>query len=90
MTVAEQMAAANQYAELWSALMPHAAAPGIDQFVFWAGRYDDDLVSRGINRAAGKLRKMRDTQQPMTLDDAVRYASSVMKNELLGIQRHES
>lgn len=87
MTVSEQVQAANQYAELWRLMMPDMGPPGADQFLLWAGRYSDDLVSRGINRAAGKYRKMRDSQ-PMTLDDAIRYASSVMKNESLGLRRH--
>jgi hypothetical protein len=88
MTASEQMIAANQYEQLWTSLMPGFAPPGMEQFVFWAGRYIDDLVCRGINRAAGKRRKMRDTPHPMTLDGAVMYASSVMKNEWLGLRRH--
>jgi hypothetical protein len=89
MTVSEQMNAANQYASLWKSLMPDFGLPGIDQFTFWAGRYSDDLVSRGINRAAGKFRKLRNTPEYMSLEDAVKYASSVMKNEALGIRRHD-
>lgn len=88
MTVTEQMSAANQYVALWSGLMPDCELPDTSQFIFWAGRYSDDIVSRGINRAAGKRRKMRDTDRPMTLVDAITYASSVMKNESLGIKRH--
>jgi hypothetical protein len=90
MTVAEQMDAANQYASLWKLLMPAFESPGIDQFIFWAGRYSDALVSRGINRAAGKFRKLRNTPESMSLEDAIKYASSVMRNESLGIRRHGS
>lgn len=86
MTVANQMEAAHQYAQLWAALMPDFELPATDQFTLWAGQYPDEIVSRGINRAAGKRRKLRDTR-PMTLIEAVRYASSVMRNEALGVRK---
>jgi hypothetical protein len=89
MTVVEQMANAEQFAELWKALMPDLEVPPRSQFLIWAGAYSDDLVSRGINRAAGKRRKLRDTTEPMTTDACIRYATSVMRNELLGIRRFE-
>jgi hypothetical protein len=88
MTVTQQIEAAEQYSMLWRALMPESEAPGTDQFLLWAGQHPDAIASRGINRAAAKVRKMRDTPTPMTLDDAIRYAASVMKNESLGIRRH--
>ena len=88
MTVQQQMTTAEQFTELWKALLPDCAMPTRQQFLIWAGTYSDDLVSRGINRAAAKVRKMRDTS-PMSTDDAIRYATSVMKNEFLGILRHE-
>jgi len=87
MTVIQQITAAHEYAELWRALMPSSELPGMDQFLLWTGRYSGDLVSRGINRAAGKVRKLSDTDKPMTSEDAARYASSVMRNELLGIRQ---
>lgn len=88
MTVVQQMTAADQFAELWKQLMPDYEVPPRQQFLVWAGTYSDELVSRGITRAAGKSRKMRDTATPMSADDCVRYAASVMRNELLGIRRH--
>ena len=88
MTVTEQMIAAEQYATLWGALMPDLQVPAMDQFMLWAGHYQQELVSREINRAAAKMRKLRDTDKPMSLYDAMRYAASVMKNESLGIRRH--
>jgi len=84
MTVEEQMKAAEQFAELWKALMPDFAVPERQQFLLWVGTYSEELVSRGINRAGCKRRKMRDTSTPMTVDEAIRYAASVMKNETLG------
>lgn len=88
MTVTEQMAAADQYQKLWQALMPDKPAPDMDQFLLWAGRHQSEIVVRGINRAAAKTRKLRDTPTPMTRFDAMKYAASVMKNESLGIRRH--
>jgi hypothetical protein len=90
MTVTQQMAAAEQYAQLWTALMPESEVPGTDQFLLWAGQHSENIVTRGINRAAAKVRKMRDTAKPMTLDDAMKYAASVMKNESLGIRQHKT
>src|ERR1700684_960112 len=87
-TIDEQMVAAEKYEELWDAMMPDADSPEEDQFLLWAGSYSEELVSRGINRVARKYRKMRDTSEPMSLNDMVRYASSVMKNEGLGIRHH--
>ena len=88
MTVQQQMTAAGSFSELWKALLPDHEVPAAPQFLLWAGIYSDDLVSRGITRAAAKSRRMREAGSPMTAADAVRYAASVMKNELLGIQRH--
>jgi hypothetical protein len=70
-------------------LMPDLGTPEMNTFMLWAGRYTEELVVRGLNRAAGKLRRMKSMSQPMTLDDAVRYAASVMKNESLGVRRHD-
>lgn len=90
MTVKEQLSAAREYAELWTALIPDLAAPPTDTFVRWAGAYAPDLVSLGINRAGRKYRKLKDTVTPMTAEDAEKYASSVMKNESLGLHRFPS
>lgn len=87
MTIAEQLSAAEQYRTLWKALMPDIATPSHDQFLLWAGSYTEELVSRGVNRAARKGRKLRDTK-PMTTLEAVMYASSVMKNESIGARAH--
>lgn len=88
MNVADQLQSAEQYKVLWQALMPDAPAPDIDQFLLWAGQHQSEIVVRGINRAAAKTRKLRDTPTPMSRFDAMRYAASVMKNESLGIRRH--
>jgi hypothetical protein len=88
MTIAEQLNRAEQYRALWVALMPEVQQPSTDQFLLWAGQHSEDLVSRGVNRAARKSRKLRDTSEPMTTLDAVRYASSVMKNESIGSRSH--
>jgi len=87
-TVNEQMATAAQFRYLWTALMPNLQVPPSQQFLVWSGTYPPELVSRGINRATGKVRKMLGTATPMTSDDAMRYATSVMRNELLGVPRH--
>ena len=87
MTVTEQMTKAPEYAELWRTLMPDCDEPGVDQFGLWAGQYPEHIIVRGVNRAAAKRRKLRDTSRPMTAQEAVRYASSVMKHESLGIRR---
>lgn len=88
MTIQQQFTAADQFVELWKALMPELEPPDLQQFLLWAGTYSDELVSRGINRAGAKARKMRGTTTPLSAYDATRYAASVMKNELLGIRRH--
>jgi hypothetical protein len=88
MTVREQLEVAEQYAALWRALMPESEVPGAGQFLLWIGRYPNELVQHGINRAAGKSRKLLNTAATMTLEEKIRYASSVMKNESLGRRQH--
>jgi hypothetical protein len=88
MTVQQQITSAVQFAEFWKLLMPEVAMPERQQFLMWAGTYNEELVSRGITRAAAKFRKMKGTDTPMSADDAIRYASSVMKNESLGRRAH--
>jgi len=87
MTTQEQLSLADQYATLWRGLLPQDGMPPLDQFLYWSGKFTEELVVRGINRAARKVRKLRDTSTPMTLDAAIRYASSVMINETLGKHR---
>jgi hypothetical protein len=89
MTVQHQFIVAEQFVELWKAVMPQLEPPDLQQFLLWAGTYTDELVSRGINRAGAKARKLRDTTTPMTAFDATRYAASVMKNETLGRKQHD-
>ena len=88
MTFKEQLAVASDAEQLWKVLMPQMQKPEQDTFMLWAGRYPEPVIQRGINRAAGKSRKMATTGQPMTAEDAARYASSVMRNETLGIRNH--
>lgn len=88
MTIQQQMSAADEFTELWKALMPEPEIPDRQQFLLWSGTYNSELVSRGINRAAAKARKMKNTETPMSAGDTIRYASSVMKNELLGRKAH--
>jgi hypothetical protein len=87
--VQNQMVMAEQYEQLWKALMPNVLSPDRQQFLLWVGTYTEELVSRGINRTGSKARKLRGTENAMSANDAERYAASVMKNELLGIRRHE-
>jgi len=84
MTVTQQLSAAKEYAQLWSVLMPYLDAPPESQFAMWAGLHTSELVVLGLNRAARKSRRMLDAGLPMATEDAAKYASSVMKNELLG------
>jgi hypothetical protein len=87
--VQNQMVMAEQYEQLWKALMPEVSSPDRQQFLLWVGTYSEELVSRGINRTGSKARKLRSTENAMTANEAERYAASVMRNELLGIQKHE-
>jgi hypothetical protein len=87
MTIADMKASASQYAELWRALMPDIEAPGFDQFLMWAGNYSEQQISRGMSGAARKLRAVRNNSQAMTPDDIARYASSIMRNEMMGRRR---
>lgn len=87
MTIQEQMTAAAEFAELWQALMPGTPPPRKEQFVLWAGNYTVTQVTRGINGAARKLRAMRNISQPMASDDVARYASSIMRNESMGVRQ---
>lgn len=87
MNVNHQLRLATNYGALWQQLMPEMDAPGRDQLLLWAGTHPEDRVVHGINRAARKSRKLRDTASPMSLIDAVRYASSVMRNEKCGYRR---
>jgi hypothetical protein len=79
-TLSEQKLVAAQLAELWTALMPDLEVPAPEQFMVWAGRDTFDIISMGINRAAGKRLTLRGTPTPMTLDGVLRYASGVMRN----------
>lgn len=88
MTVIEnQTAAAYQYAELWRALMPDVQQPEEEQFLCWAGNYTEKQVTRGINGAARKLQAMHNASRSMTPEDVAKYASSIMRNEALGVRR---
>lgn len=87
MTVEEQLKAAQQYRHLWQALMPNIGTPDQSQFLYWAGKHTESLVVLGLNRAARKARKLIDSSEPMTLEAAIKYASSVMTNEMRGIHR---
>jgi hypothetical protein len=78
---------AREFGELWGALFPDFGTPNRDQLLLWAGTHPQARVVHGINRTAKKARKLRDTACPMSLTDAVRYASSVMKNEKCGFRR---
>jgi hypothetical protein len=89
MTIQQQIETAERFAALWRLLMPELPAPDREQFLVWAGVYEEALVSRGINRAGAKVRKLRASATPMTSNDAERYANSVMRNEAMGIRRHE-
>lgn len=84
MTVAEQKAQAQEYADLWQALMPSIELPGYEEFLIWAGNYTEKQVTRGINGAARKLRAMRNINYPMSPDDVARYCSSIIRNEATG------
>jgi hypothetical protein len=88
MTIIERQAtAAYQYADYWRALMPDVEEPGEDTFLMWAGCYTEKQVSRGISGAARKLRAMRTVRQPMTANDVLSYAASIMRNEAMGVRR---
>lgn len=89
MTVQQQKETATEFVELWTALLPDLEPPDTNQFLLWVGSYSDELVSKGITRAACKARKLRGSETPMTAFDATRYAASVMKNEFLGVRRHD-
>lgn len=87
MTISEMKSSASRYAEFWQALMPDVLPPSGDQFLLWAGNYTEDEVSCGISGAARKLRAVRNLSQTMTSDDVARYASSIMRNEQMGVRR---
>ena len=89
MIVQQQIKTATEFAGLWTALMPDLEPPDTNQFLLWVGSYSDELVGKGITRAACKARKLSGTETPMSAFDAMRYAASVMKNEFLGIRRHD-
>jgi hypothetical protein len=87
---AEQLQLATEFRNLWKGLLPSFEVPGDDQFLLWADVHSPELVTHGINRAARKARKMAEASTPMTMNDAARYASSVMNNESKGLRRFES
>jgi hypothetical protein len=87
MIVNEQSSLAQQLEFLWKGLLPNIGVPDASQFFYWAGKYPEELIVTGINRAARKARKLRDTESPMTLVEAIQYASSVMRNENLGFRK---
>lgn len=89
MTINQQISAAHEYAALWSALMPGVEQPGADQFLLWAGNYSQNQVTRGINGAARKFRAVRNASRQMTADDVARYATSIMRNEAMGVRRFD-
>ena len=85
MNVTRQLKTALKLRNLWSQLMNTSiGTPDQQQFLIWSGAYLEHQVVHGINRAARKYLMLKDTSTPMTLEQAIQYASSVMKNEKLG------
>jgi hypothetical protein len=82
-----QIETANKFMALWRTLIPDLEPPDAQCFLIWTGTYREQEVLRGINRAAFKVRKLRGTANPMTPNDAERYAASVMRNEFLGVTK---
>jgi hypothetical protein len=83
MNVTRQQRLASKLSGLWNQLMPEIGTPEQQQFLIWSGAYLEHQVVHGMNRAARKALKLKDTSTPLSLTEAVRYASSVMKNEKL-------
>jgi hypothetical protein len=84
MNVLQQLKLATSLSGLWHQLMPEIGIPERKQFLLWAGLYKESEAVQGMNRAAKKHMKLQNTSHPMTLDEAVSYAASVMENEKLG------
>jgi len=83
MTIEQQIARLEQYTFLWRGLMPALGIPEPDTLLFWVGKYPEETIVQAFNRTARKVRRLRDTAEPMTLLDAVKYATSVMTHEML-------
>lgn len=83
MNVTRQQKLSSKLSGLWHQLMPEIGTPEQQQFLIWSGAYLEHQVVHGMNRAARKALKLKDTSTPMTLEQAIQYASSVMKNEKL-------
>lgn len=86
LSISEQLELATNLGTFWHQLMPDLGTPDREQLLLWAGSYTEKNAVYSINRAARKVLKLRDTDAPMTLTDAIKYASSVMKNEKCGIR----
>jgi hypothetical protein len=83
MNIEQQLAKADQFTCLWKGLMPSVGIPEQDTLLFWAGKYTEDIIVQAFNRTARKVRRLRDSAQPMTLLDALKYATSIMTHEML-------
>jgi predicted helicase len=83
MTIDQQVKLAEQYTYLWRGLMTTIGIPEQDTILFWAGKYEEAVIVQAFNRTARKARRLRDSAEPMTLLDAVKYATSVMTHEML-------
>ncbi len=81
-----QLKQATKYSAFWHQLIPDLGTPDREQLLLWAGTYTEQNVVQGINRVARKVRKLKDTDAPMTLDAAIQYANGVMRNEKCGIR----
>jgi hypothetical protein len=81
MTIAEQMKAAEEAREFWKAMLPNVEPPEIRSFLLWTGVVDSAIVAHAISRVAAKFTKMQNTAAPMTVNDAYRYCTAVIRDE---------
>lgn len=86
-SIEQQLLTAEKCSQLWALLMPTLIPPDQAQFLVWAGMYEEPTVVRALSRAAAKVRRTQGTTSPMTDIDAVRYASSVMRHETMGVRQ---
>jgi hypothetical protein len=76
----EQLDAAAELQSFWKAVLPETEVPPLSTFLLW-NRYSQEVLERGIVRAARKFAKMKATATPMTSEDAARYCSAVLRDE---------
>jgi hypothetical protein len=77
LSIEQEQQLAGVIKQYWKTLLPRLDVPTQEQFLVWAGTYDEGTIRHGIRRTAAKNFGLNGT---MTFEDCLKYASGVMYN----------